>query len=136
MEISYQSHSDIFYAPLDLVANYALAYALTGDDPYAQSVSCRAIGDRRICSAAPAALAVDICKSASASQTELLLHIECRLRAKLLSALVAATSDYVPAALSGHPLTEAVDLAALSLFGLISSLHIVKPSLLIIAKPV
>ena len=42
---------------------------------------------------------------------------------KILSALVAAVLEHTPAALGLHPLTEAVHLALLTFFGLISSFH-------------
>ena len=47
----------------------------------------------------------------------------------VLSALVSAALQYVSAALGRHSLAESVDLASLSLLGLIGSLHGISPLL-------
>ena len=52
---------------------------------------------------------------------------------ELLSALVATSLDDVSAALGLHPLSETVDLAALTLLGLECSFHIILTSQVILS---
>lgn len=114
---------NFFQTPSRLVANDGVADLFAYNKPTSQVEFGRRINKYKPTSRHTCALAIKIVESFAACQSVLLLHVLHQLSSKLLSASVAASFDNISASRRTHSLTEAVNLAACSLFWLISLFH-------------